>query len=202
MKKLKMKVVVNNKVVFNKEDSHVFGDALKAARQGLYPNWGNIFGIKKGQKGAVTVKMSWECTMDGRAPRRAPDVIAAEKAARSVKSHARKLRNEQYAKAAEQLIVNLRKRVKSQVDHAFSSGKSGTESASKYITCQDCEAPAVFLVLSQEIARGAAVLDEDTITGAVCAEHNYAGWGRKLITVPCFRLEFFYDGVRQIGIKP
>ena len=143
--------------------------------------------------------------MDRRRPKRAPDVIAAEKAEREANRQQRKLATEKWQKErqqeAEQRLINLRQRIKSQVDHAFAVGKSGTEPAAKYITCQYCDAPAACLVLSRALTPGAFVLDEDTINGALCVEHgNYRVSGTE--KVPCSRLEFFYDGVRQIAIKP
>jgi len=138
--------------------------------------------------------------MNGRAPRRAPNVIAAEKAASAANGLKRRQQREQWEKERQQRIVHLRQRIRHQVDHAFAIGKSGTEPASKYITCEHCDAPAAWLVLSRAITKGACVLDEDTIVGALCAGHgNYNGNSQK---VPCARLEFFYDGVRQIAIKP
>jgi hypothetical protein len=202
MKKLKMKVTVNNQVVFNQEDESYksFRDAQRAMERSLWSHWQKIIAQTEGQTGAVNMGLSWECTMDRRAPKRAPDVIAAEKASRAAKARKRKLEHEQYEKQKQQEIIRLRQRIKSQVDHAFVIGKSGTEPASKYITCQHCNAPAAFLVLNQALTRGASVLDEDTIVGALCAEHSK--WRGSDESVLCSRLEFFYDGIRQIAIKP
>lgn len=150
---------------------------------------------------AITVcgiRLSWEC-ISGRAPARPKHVIAAEKAARAAKSQARQEQKAKWEKEQQERIVNVRKRIKYQVDHAFATGKSGTEPASKYITCQHCDAPAAFLELSQKLPPGTAVLDEDTIVGAICGTHNWRNSGTEKI--PCSKLEFFYDGVRQIAIK-
>ena len=62
-----------------------------------------------------------------------------------------------------------------QVDHAFKTGRSGSEPVAKYITCHHCDGPATFIYLDQAIPRGAAVLDESTIIDAVCTPHNYPG---------------------------
>jgi hypothetical protein len=208
MKKLKVQVSVDNKVVFSREDEFpsVMFEARQAMEQHVWPRWQDFADMSEGQKGqrnAGTVSVSYECTMDRRRPNRAPDVIAAEKAERDAKRQQRKLQHEKCQKdrqqEAEQRRVNLRQRIKSQVDHAFAVGKSGTEPAAKYITCH-CDAPAVSLVLNRALTPGACVLDEDTIDGALCAEHVKSAWRTEM--VPCSRLEFFYDGVRQIAIKP
>ena len=153
-----------------------------------------------GDRGSLNLSVSWECTMNGRAPRRAPDVIAAEKAASAANGLKRRQQREQWEKERQQRIVHLRQRIRHQVDHAFAIGKSGTEPASKYITCEHCDAPAAVLCLSQAPTRGASVLDEDTIMGALCVTHVYSGGN--IQKIPCSKLEFFYDGIRQIAIKP
>lgn len=153
--------------------------------------------------------LSWTC-ISARAPARPKDVIAAEKAARAAKAEERKKRNEKYRAEADQRTVNLRNRIRTQVDHAFAQGKHGTEPASKYITCQHCEAPADFIALNQAMARGAVTVDEDTIVGALCNQHSkygVYGWQSsysksRVEKIPCSKLEFFYDGVRQIAVKP
>jgi len=167
---------------------------------------------KKGEKGSAAVgflKVTWECVWSGRAPARPKAVIAAEKAVQAVKAQVRKDQRAKYQAEADARTVNLRQRIKNQVDHAFSLGKHGTESAAKYITCQHCDGPAAVVCLSQPLARGAAVLDEDTIVGALCQQHiEHQPWGyysrhssRNATKVPCDVLEFFYDGIRQIAIK-
>lgn len=164
----------------------------------------SMYEAKVGDKSnsAITVcgiGLSWEC-ISGRAPARPKHVIAAEKAQKAAESQARAQREKEREKERQEHIVNVRKRIQHQVDHAFATGKSGTEPASKYITCQHCDAPAAFLHLSQKLPPGAAVLDEDTITGATCATHSNWG-GSNVERIPCTKLEFFYEGVRQIAIK-
>jgi hypothetical protein len=160
-----------------------------------------------GSEGSAVIHIKWTCTQNGRSPARPKHVIAAEKAARAVRTQAKRAQRAEWeAKAkAEQLKreANLRNRVKQQVDHAFAQGKHGTEPAAKFITCQHCDAPAALLVLSQMPARGTAVLDEDLIVGTECATHNYRPYrGSGNPKISCDRLEFFYDGIRQIAIKP
>jgi hypothetical protein len=163
-------------------------------------DWQKVRVAKVGDGGSINLSVSWNCTMSGRAPARPKDVIAAEKAARAAKSQARREERERWKKEAAQRVLNLRQRIKHEVDHAFAVGKSGTEPASKYITCEHCHAPAAYLCLNRAITRGAAVLDEDTIVGALCAAHGQHHGN--LVVVPCSKLEFFYDGIRQIAIKP
>jgi hypothetical protein len=162
--------------------------------------------MKAGTKGRGTaisdLVVSWECTRNGPRPARAKDVIAAEKAALAVKHAARRARSEENRKRAEQERANLRQRVKNQVDHAFAVGKHGTEPAAKFITCGHCSAPAVLLGLGERLA-GAQVINEDAIVGVVCGEHNKYTWFTQnwVEKIPYDRLEFFYDGVRQIAVK-
>ena len=66
------------------------------------------------------------------------------------------------------------------------------------------------MCLNQEPARGATVIDEDAIVGALCQPHiqstpysYYNRYSQKPVTkVSCTQLEFFYDGIRQIAVKP
>ncbi len=203
MIKHKFTVTVNNKPVFTKDGQSypTFREAQRKLDYELYRfcGWQSLHTATVGQKGSANVKLSWECTWNGRAPKRAPDVIAAEKTRRAAKRQKKQLQQAEWKKEQQLRIVNLRQRIKNQVDHAFRTGKSGTEPASKYITCQECDAPAAFLHLSQKLPPGAAVLDEDTITGAVCTTHS--NWGGGNVKIPCTKLEFFYDGIRQIAIK-
>ena len=146
-------------------------------------------------------------------------VIAAEKAAKAAEAQAQ---TEKFAEAqaswekdVEVRVTNTPNRIKSQIDHAFALGKHGTEPASTFITCMHCDAPAAVVCLNQPLTPGAAVLDEDTIVGALCAQHiKHAVYGygyyRRLsrytdsnvTKVKCSKLEFFYDGVRSIAVKP
>jgi hypothetical protein len=154
-----------------------------------------------GTKGSITFTVNWECTFNGRAPKRPADVIAAEKKARARKWEEKRLRDEEREKRHQLQILLARKlarkRIQQQVDHAFAIGNKGTEPAAKYITCH-CNAPAAYIELSQPLSKGAHVLDEDLITGAACASHVYNNGVER---IPCDRLEFFYDGVRQIAVK-
>jgi hypothetical protein len=202
MRKNKVAVSINTKIVFDKEDNHngAFGDGGKAITCHIWNEyWQTISKAKEGDKGEIQIKFAWKCTLNRRAAPRPKHVIAAEKAASAAKGAARRARSDEWKKEAEIRKINLRMRIKSQVDHAFAVGKHGTEPAAKYITCQHCDAPAALVTLSQKVAPGAAVLDEDTITGAVCTAHGQ--WVREE-KISCSKLEFFYDGIRQIAIKP
>ena len=166
-----------------------------------------------GDKGSAKVsalRVDWVCTYKGRRPARPKHVIAAENARLAGKRAARQAEKDKWVAEAAQRVVNIRERIKRQVDHAFALGKHGTEPAAKYITCQHCDGPAAVVCLNQPLARGAAVLDEATIVGACCANHiqnapysYYTRYGRNgnVTQVPCTKLEFFYDGIRQIAIK-
>lgn len=215
MIKHKFELNINNKTVFQNEDHtySAFREIEKELSKILWSHWRQSLGAAQtvGQRGSLDLgTLSWECTMNGRAPARPKDVIAAEKAARAVKSQTRMADRERWKKEAAERIVNMRKRIKNQVDHAFALGSHGTEPAAKYITCQHCDAPAAVLSLSSAPARGSSVLDEDTIVGALCHQHRqstpYSYYNRyrcgSVTTLEVSRLEFFYDGIRQIAIKP
>ena len=169
-------------------------------------------GLKEveGDTVTVNVRIVLKCAMNRIAKRRAPEVIAAEKAAKLVKQQARAEEDRKREEFAAQMRIAKRRRITQQVDHAFMTGhESGSEPASKYITCDQCSGPADFIYVNTALAPGAAVLDENTITDAVCALHNYATnqWRRQYDykhvaeIVPCSRLELFYTGIRQIAIK-
>jgi len=206
----------NSKVVFDKEEENFSAlfNAEKALRNQLCQSLWNLggthqrFNPTQGRKGTLVLTIDWECTFNGRAPARPKDVIAAEKARRAAKHQAKLEREAKWEQENQKRIIQLRKRIQNQVDHAFSQGKTGTEPVSKYITCQHCDAPAAFIALSADPPRGATALDEDSITGALCAGHGnnhqqYVGRGvwKQLAKIACDRLEFFYSGIRQIAIK-
>lgn len=154
---------------------------------------------------SVNASVSVTCIVN-RCQRRAPEVIAAEKALRQQKQTKRAEENARQEKEREKCRLFTRKRITNQIDHAFQTGQSGSEPVAKYITCNHCSGPADFLYLNRTVPPGAAVLDETTIDGAVCTEHNYAAkhaYYKKQVTeiFPCALLEFFYTGIRQIAIK-
>jgi hypothetical protein len=213
--KHRFELKINNRVVFAKDD-HTYLTVDEAQRTLQRELWQactrNLYSEPVGTKGSVDahVTISWACTWNGRAPRRPADVIAKEKAERAKRSQARQAERAKWQAEADQRTLNIRRRISQQVDHAFALGKHGTEPAAKYITCHHCDASAAVVCLNQPIARGATVLDEETIVGALCSEHiqhtpysYYSRYSsRDVVKVPCAKLEFFYDGVRQIAIKP
>lgn len=113
-------------------------------------------------------------------------------------------RNDERAKKAEaerqaKALVLRRNRIMNQIELAFA--KNGKD-AVKFVTCDECEAPAKVLGLTHENP-GATVIDPEQITGALCEEHNRKWqWPFKTTAViECALLEFFYDGIRQIYIN-
>ena len=224
MRKHKFKIEVNGKTAFQKEGEtlDVYGEARGKMMNELSKalgGWQKLKTETPGQGGSVNITVSWENTFNKRAPARPKDVIASEKAAKAAEAQAQA---EKFAEAqaswekdVEVRVTNTRNRIKSQIDHAFALGKHGTEPASTFITCMHCDAPAAVVCLNQPLTPGAAVLDEDTIVGALCAQHiKHAVYGygyyRRLsrytdsnvTKVKCSKLEFFYDGVRSIAVKP
>jgi hypothetical protein len=151
----------------------------------------------------VGINATVQCLLNRRAPRRPPEVIAQEKAARLVR--AQKLALEAKAQQAQVEIrrKHARQRITNQIDHAFaSSARTGADPVAKYVTCMYCDAPAAVLHLNLSIPPGAAVLDESTIIGATCSTHDSPYMRNSVAEViPCARLEFFYEGIRQIAIK-
>jgi hypothetical protein len=222
MIKIRAKATYNNKPLFEGEGKHfsaVF-EAEKALRNKLAGlvwkkptnggRWTKVPPPVEGAKGEIVVRIQWECTMNHRAAPRPKHVIQAEYAQRAAewakKDKERREHQAKWEKEQAEETARLRQRISHQVDHAFALGKQGTEPAAKYITCGHCNRPAALLGLNTPLAPGVAVLDEDTIETALCDEHgkkqNQQYYiGKSKVVIPCDRLEFFYDGIRQIAIK-
>ena len=96
-------------------------------------------------------------------------------------------------------LILRRKRIMNQVELAFVKKVMG---AVDFITCDECNAPATFLGLTHENP-GSQVIDPDQITGAWCNQHDnqHKRPYKTTATIACNRLEFFYDGLRQIYVK-
>jgi hypothetical protein len=100
----------------------------------------------------------------------------------------------------ERELVQRRQRIMNQVELAFM--KQGRD-AVNFVTCDECDALATHLGLAYENP-GSQIIDPEQITGAWCAQHDYK-YARPYKTkavIACSMLEFFYDGLRQICIKP
>jgi len=99
----------------------------------------------------------------------------------------------------EKELVQRRQRIVNQIELAFLQQKRG---GVDFVTCDKCDAPATHLGLAYENP-GSQVIDTEQITGAWCAAHDnqYARPFKTKATIACDRLEFFYDGLRQICIK-
>jgi hypothetical protein len=120
-------------------------------------------------------------------------------------------RREEYEKEQKRLelereekeLLQRRKRIVNQIELAFVK-KDG---AVDFITCDECDAPATHLGLTHENP-GSQVIDPDQITCAWCEQHgdpknsSYVRVRFKTTaSIACSRLEFFYDGLRQIYVK-
>ena len=105
-------------------------------------------------------------------------------------------RREQWQKeqALKKMTLN-RARIVNQIDHAFV--KEG-QNAAPFITCDSCSALAAALILTHE-AEGTTIAF-DQIAGARCEEHFGRKWNKEPF-VDCVKLEFFFDGVKQIYIN-
>jgi hypothetical protein len=125
-----------------------------------------------------------------------------------VKAHAKsqerikKWKEEQAKKEIErqeQQLIQRRTRIMNQIELAFV--KNGKD-AVNFVTCDKCEATAKFLGLAYENP-GGDVIDPDQITGAWCQEHDnkHQRPFKTTAAIACERLEFFYDGLRQLYVK-
>ncbi len=99
----------------------------------------------------------------------------------------------------EKQLVQRRNRIVNQIELAFV--KEGKE-AVNFVTCDKCDGAATHLGLTHENA-GSQVIDNDQITGAWCEDHDdkYDRPYKTTATIECARLEFFYNGLRQIYVK-
>ena len=127
MIKHKVALRVNLKPVFVKED--LTYAALREVEKQIsrelwqaFGGWQQINQSTVGERGTVNLSISWECTMNGRAPRRPKDVIAKEKAEQGVRSQARREQREKYRREADQRVIDIRQRIKNQVAIAASHG--------------------------------------------------------------------------------
>ena len=115
----------------------------------------------------------------------------------------RKQRDEEQAKLdlerQEKQLVQRRRRIMNQIELAF---VNGVATAVNFITCDKCDATAKFLGLAYENP-GSDVIDPEQITGAWCPAHNETHLRpfKTKIAIACERLEFFYDGLRQLYVK-
>jgi hypothetical protein len=99
----------------------------------------------------------------------------------------------------EKQLVQRRCRITNQIELAF---VKQVATAVNFITCDKCHATATFLGLAYENP-GSDVIDPDQITGAWCQEHDnkYQRPFKTKAAIACERLEFFYDGLRQLYVK-
>jgi len=99
----------------------------------------------------------------------------------------------------EKELIQRRQRIMNQIELAFV--KEGKE-AVNFVTCDKCDAKAKLLGLQFENP-GSSVIVPEQITGAWCEEHDnkYKRPFKTKAAIACGRLEFFYDGLRQIYVK-
>ena len=130
-------------------------------------------------------------------------MLHRKSAPRSGRNNAKKEELERQEKE----LVQRRQRIINQIELAFVKKVQG---AVDFITCDQCNAQASHLGLAYENP-GSQVIDSEQITGAWCENHHgtthngtfYKGKRpyKTKAEVACDRLEFFYDGLRQICIK-
>ncbi len=99
----------------------------------------------------------------------------------------------------EKQLIQRRNRIMNQIELAFV--KEGKE-AVNFVTCDKCDGTAKYLGLAYENP-GSQVIDPEQITGAVCDDHKekYHQPFKTKVLIACERLEFFYDGLRQLYLK-
>lgn len=111
-----------------------------------------------------------------------------------------KERERQELERQERELNQRRQRIVNQIELAFVKKVQG---AVDFITCDQCSAAAKFLGLVYENP-GSQVIDTDQISGAWCKDHydpKYSKPFKTATAIACDRLEFFYDGLRQICVK-
>jgi hypothetical protein len=158
--------------------------------------------IGKAEKFIVTVTYLGEKQYKTSYQARAKAMAASEKRA---EKYAKERAAAELAEKEKQL-VQRRNRIVNQVELAFV--KEGKD-AVNFVTCDTCNAIATYLGLAYENP-GSQIIDNDQITGAWCDGHfrpqmmqsQYARPFKTEAFIACSALEFFYDGVRQISIKP
>ena len=114
-------------------------------------------------------------------------------------------RNEERAKKLEaerkeKELVSRRARIMNQVELAFV--KNGKE-AMQFITCDECEDLATQLLLTH-LNPGSDVISPEQVAGARCEACKISNHWMPFKTkahIECSRLEFFFDGIKQICIK-
>lgn len=118
-----------------------------------------------------------------------------------------KEREQQELQRQEKELIQRRNRIANQVELAFVKKVQG---AVDFITCDECDDKAAYLGLAYENP-ASQVIDSEQITGAWCEKHhgntyngrfypNYRPFKTKA-AIACERLEFFYDGLRQLCVK-
>jgi hypothetical protein len=125
--------------------------------------------------------------------------VKAQASAERRKEAWQKERERQELEQKEKQLIQRRERIMNQIELAFV--KKGKD-AVNFVTCDKCDALAKLLGLAFENP-GSTVIDPDQITGAWCQDHNsqYQRPFKTKAAIPCERLEFFYDGLRQIYIN-
>ena len=96
-------------------------------------------------------------------------------------------------------LLQRQKRIVNQIELAF---VKQVATAVDFITCDKCDGVAKFLGLVYENP-GSSVIDPDQISGAWCQDHDqkHERPFKTKAAIACERLEFFYDGLRQLYVK-
>src|SRR5580658_8956524 len=144
MKKYTTKVTIGNRTIHtSKSEKWPYLAVRNAERSlvqeiykkaGLYAKRGGVTALKEGEATtlAMNVKILIHCTMNSRAPKRAPKIIAAEKAARVIRRRQDAAEYAEREKQQELEQIQRRARIRNQIDHAFKSdSEPGSESVSK-----------------------------------------------------------------------
>jgi hypothetical protein len=120
--------------------------------------------------------------------------IAKRDAERKAREEAEERRKEEQRRR----VIAVRQRIVNQIELAF---EKKMKTATEFVTCEHCNEKATQIIV-QRTPEGSAVPFED-IVSARCADH--AKWFHRLCKgdpfVDCDRVEFFYDGLRQLHVN-
>lgn len=174
-------------IVKDKKSGRVLSDVEQSSTYGVF-----IHGLTPQR---LQVPESYIVTVEYVGDHQYKQPYAKRLAAQQRNEEARKKREQ---KEAEKSLVLRRNRIMNQIELAFE--KKGKD-AVKFVTCDECDDVAKVLGLTHENP-GSQVIAPEQISGAMCEVHNnnYHKPYKTTAVIDCSRLEFFYDGIKQIYI--
>lgn len=125
--------------------------------------------------------------------KRTAEERAAEAAARQAREEARDAAQREAQERRRLRIEAVRQHIVNQIELAF---EKKMKTATEFVTCEHCHKKATQIVLERQ-PEGTTVFF-DQIVGARCAD--CAKWSKQPFVL-CAKVEFFYDGLRQLHIN-